>query len=137
MKLLPSIALALLLAACATTPEDTVAANQRQLEKEARENFMALKARERQSSAPGSPAAPVSSLFRSARSKPIAPISRPETARPRDETIYLWNVPRRAEAKSARYLVYEKKYARALGKKPEDLSPEEREWFRRHYRESQ
>jgi hypothetical protein len=41
MKLLLPLSLALLLTACAT-PEDRAAAHQRQLEKEARENFIAL-----------------------------------------------------------------------------------------------
>ena len=45
MKQFLPLSLALLLAACAT-PEDRTTVRQRQLEKEARENFMALKARE-------------------------------------------------------------------------------------------
>ncbi|MEP6672753.1 MAG: hypothetical protein ABJF10_26550 [Chthoniobacter sp.] len=48
MKYFPPLALALLLSACAIplTPEDREAAHQLQLQKEARENFIALKAQE-------------------------------------------------------------------------------------------
>jgi DNA polymerase-3 subunit gamma/tau len=46
MKFFPPVALAFLLTACAVTPEDQQAAHQRQLEKQARENFIALKAQE-------------------------------------------------------------------------------------------
>jgi len=46
MKYFPPLALAVLLTACATTPEDKQAARVHQLEKEARENFIAMKAQE-------------------------------------------------------------------------------------------
>lgn len=46
MKYFPPFALAILLAACAVTPEQKQAARQRELEKEAQENFLALKVRE-------------------------------------------------------------------------------------------
>jgi hypothetical protein len=46
MKYLPPFALALLLPACAITPEDKQAARQHELEKQARENFIAMKAQE-------------------------------------------------------------------------------------------
>src|SRR5260370_35691998 len=46
MKFLFPLSIALLLAACVTTPEDKAIAHQVQLEKEARENFYALKAQQ-------------------------------------------------------------------------------------------
>ena len=130
MKSLLPLALAFLLAACAT-PEDKDAAHQRQLEKEARENFMALKARE------GGPR-PV----RLAQNEPLTPAKtyhhssyRAEPARRADDTIYYWDMPRRNETPSALYLAYLQQSARELAKRPEDLAPEEREWVRRHYRD--
>lgn len=46
MKYLHPFALAILLTACAVTPEDKVADHQRELQKEARANFIALKAQQ-------------------------------------------------------------------------------------------
>ena len=46
MKYLPPLALAVVLTSCAITPEDKQEAHQRKLQKEARENFIAMKAQE-------------------------------------------------------------------------------------------
>jgi hypothetical protein len=46
MKYLLPLALPIVLASCAITPEDKQASHQRQLEKEARANFIAMKAKE-------------------------------------------------------------------------------------------
>jgi hypothetical protein len=99
MKQFLPLALAALLAAC-VTPEDRTTVHQRQLEKEARENFMALKAREQTTSvrhvrlAENEPAPPA----RIYRGYSIA-----ERPRRPDDTIYYWDMPRHTEPQSALY----------------------------------
>ncbi len=159
MKLLLPLAFALFLTAC-VTPEDKNAAHQRQLEKEARENFMALKAQEHRTAPPAAPPqvartestnpaihpqpflpARTATTKPTKSTKPAKPtisfhsLFRVEPARRSDDTVYYWNVPRRTETPSAAYRAYERQYAHELAKRPEDLAPEEREWVRRHYQD--
>ena len=71
-------------------------------------------------------------------SKPVAfsnPFARTEKARPSDETVYLYDMPHGPEPNSPRYRAYKIQYAHQLAKRPEDLTPQEREWVRRHYRD--
>ena len=83
-------------------------------------------------------------------SKPIAAKPAPKPSRPiasnsvfarwekpkrSDETLYLYDMPHGPEPDSARYRAYKIQYAHELAKLPQDLTPEEREWVRRHYRE--
>ena len=64
------------------------------------------------------------------------PFARNEKSRRfNDDTIYYYDMPRGSEPSSERYRAYKAKYARSLAKRPEDLTPEEREWVRRHYRD--
>jgi hypothetical protein len=65
----------------------------------------------------------------------INPFGRYERNRRSDETIYYSDIPRGREPNSSRYQAYKAKYARSLAKRPEDLTPEEREWVLRHYRD--
>lgn len=70
--------------------------------------------------------------------KPLAitnPFARTEKPRPNDETVYLYDMPHGPEPNSPRYRAYKIQYAHELAKRPEDLTPEEREWVRRHYRD--
>ena len=161
MKYLPPLALAIVLTSCAITPEDKQEAHQRKLAKEARENFLAMKAQEHPgrevmlndeprptpkpglfaSSAPQSAPAPQS---RSARPTPVTrPVfaSNPEPwyAHPtrslasRDDTVYYWQVESAHSRTTPRERTAEVKYAQKLAKRPEDLSPEERLWAHEHY----
>ncbi len=71
-------------------------------------------------------------------SKPLASLNlfaAREKARPTGETVFYHDVPHNPEPASARYRAYKAHYARSLAKHPEDLTPEEREWVRRHYRD--
>ena len=142
MKFLLPLALAFLTAACATPkPQQGTAAHQRMLEEEARQNFMALKAREHKHAAP---AASTRRIARNEAPRPIGAFRRiddlwrdgiswlREEPRRIDETIYYHDVRPRPRPKATLSRAYEK-YARELGKKPEDLTPKEREWARGHY----
>ena len=71
-------------------------------------------------------------------SKPLAttnPFARSEKPRPGDGTVYLYDMPHGPEPNSPRYRAYKIQYAHELAKRPEDLTLEEREWVRRHYRD--
>ncbi len=71
-------------------------------------------------------------------SKPLAstnPFARSKKPRPSDETVYLYDMPHGPEPNSPRYRAYKIQYAHELAKRPEDLTPGEREWVRRHYRD--
>jgi len=70
-------------------------------------------------------------------SKPLAfnPFARSEKPRPGDETVYLYDMPHGPEPSSPRYRAYKIQYAHELAKRPEDLTADEREWVRRHYRD--
>jgi hypothetical protein len=145
MKYFPPLALCILLIGCAVTPEDKEAAHQRQLEKEARENFIAMKAQQH----PGRPVvlydeAPatqqpkmVSSIVK--HPSAIAPAAyNPPTPKSRgrryaDDTTYYWQVESVRQRTSPRQQAAELKYARALAKRPENLTPEERTWAHEHY----
>jgi hypothetical protein len=154
MKFLLALALAFLTAACAA-PQPGTASHQRQLAEEARENFYLLKAQQ------GRPSRPIASIeapapkrarrqpsivkqptpartrFAPARPAPRAlryVASAPRTVRQVDDTIYYYDVPHGPEPTSARYRAAKVQYARELSKRPQDLTSEEREWVRSHYR---
>jgi hypothetical protein len=168
MKYFPPVALAFLLTACAVTPEDQQAVHQRQLEKEARENFIALKSQEH----PGRPVVlhdeappptpkpsfisfapeqqPAAALTpppaprrRAKAPTPVAPPLQPyfaarSTPKPRaphaiDDTVYYWQVPPPGQPLTPHQQAAEAKYARALAKRPADLTPEERLYAHEHY----
>jgi hypothetical protein len=152
MKFFLPATLAILLAACAFTPEDKEAAHQRQLEKEARENFYALKAQEH----PNAPPAPASAAptpaphlvaFQQPQPQPMPPrrskaapkatakatkVAKARTPRP-DDTVYYWQVQPHSNATHVRLQVAEARYARQLAKSPEQLTPEERVWAHEHF----
>jgi len=176
MKFLFPVALTLLTVACSAPPKPGTEAHQRQLAEEARENFLALQARERQSNRPiasteapartkkpplkpfqlNQPfaftnpfarAQPAPTVYRGRGATP-APSARPpkptanadrltraERNRRAADTVYYYDVRRRPEPPSPRYRAYKIQYARELAKRPEDLTSEEREWVRRHYRD--
>src|ERR1700744_2314965 len=105
MKLLLPLTLALFLAACAVpiTPEERADARQAQLEKEARENFYALKKQANPNYTPPSEATPkpapglFASAPRSARPNPT-PVQRTQKVASRsmvvtgsDGTLYYWD----------------------------------------------
>ena len=167
MKYFPPFALAILLTACAApTPEDQQAARVRQLEKEARENFIALKAQEHpgrpvvlHDEGPAATPAPHMMPFLGSQQPATAPVSAPRakatgaaaamppskarmaaSAKPRqkakgknNDTVYYWQTQGSAKPASAREQRAEAIYARALAKRPQDLTPEERVWAHEHY----
>jgi hypothetical protein len=149
MKHLSPLAAALLLASCAVTPEDQHAAHQRRLEKEARENFIALKAQEHPGRAvvlndegpAASTRAHTAQRTRSAQPTPVvrpvfASNPQPWYARPatsRDDTVYYWQTETIARRTTPQQRVAEAKYAQSLAKRTEDLTPEERLWAHEHY----
>jgi len=49
------------------------------------------------------------------------------------DTVYYWQVPAPPKGDPARFQVAEAKYARTLAKRPESLTPEEKEWAHEHY----
>lgn len=159
MKQFPQLALAILVTGCAFTPEDREAAHQRQLAKEARENFIALKAQEhpgqavvlhdeatpmpqpRKLSAFGGPTATTPAPRGRASVAPTsqfvptayqAPTSQPRHSR-QDDTVYYWQVQASHQRTTPRQQAAEAKYARELAKRPEDLTPEERTWAHEHF----
>jgi hypothetical protein len=67
-----------------------------------------------------------------AKTKPLPPFER---TRKTDDTLYYYDMPHGPEPNSARYRAYKLQYARELAKSPQDLTSEEREWVRRHYRD--
>ncbi len=163
MKYLLPLALTIVLTSCAITPEDKQAAHQRKLEKEARENFIAMKAQEH----PGqqvvlhdeAPPAPKRGLFGGGQETAAVPTSRrvqhpqptpvvrpvfasnsqpwySHPTRPlssRDDTVYYWQVETIRARTTPREKVAEAKYAQKLAKHPEDLTPEERLWAHEHF----
>jgi hypothetical protein len=149
MKYLPPLACALLVAGCAITPEQQEAAHQSKLEKEARENFLALKAKEHPDRPPtlnDVPGAPARSQRESVASAPPAkskvasnapPTSwfapKPRPSQHYDDTVYYWQVPGPRSPGSIRFQAAEARYARELAKRPEDLTPEERLYAHEHY----
>jgi hypothetical protein len=159
MKHFPALALAFLLSACAVTPEDRQEAHQRQLAKEARENFLVLKAQEHpgravvlhDEPAPPQPApllpflakrqpAPASSTrtkgtthVASMPSPYRAPAPQPKPRRAVDDTVYYWQVQSVRQHVTPRQHAAEVRYARELAKRPEALSAEERLWAHEHY----
>lgn len=155
MKQLLPFSLAVLLAACATpAPQTGTESHQRHLEKEARANFYAMQAEHRRknpqlqarheareqerlrtasNSAERTPR-PVKAIPRRSRDE-ADPFARYRPSRGYDDTIYLSDMPNGPEPRSERYRTYKIEYARSLAKSPEDLTPEEREWVRRHYRD--
>ena len=51
----------------------------------------------------------------------------------KERTEEVADARRRAAEDAARYQAYEAEYARQLGKKPSQLTPEERKWVRDHF----
>jgi hypothetical protein len=162
MKYLLPLALTIVLTSCAITPEDQQAAHQRNLEKEARANFIAMKAQEH----PGQQVvlndearpAPKQGLFGGGQaeavptSRPVrhpqpTPVVRPvfasssepwyaHSTRPRssrDDTVYYWQVETIRSRTTPREKAAEAQYAKKLAKHPEDLTPEERLWAHEHF----
>lgn len=153
MKRFLPISLAILLTACAITPEDKQAAHQRELWKEAHDNFMALKAQEHPNRppapeqrvaaesnlAPASKPTLLASIFQPAPAPARKAAPTPKAAptgtaqRKSDDTVYFWQVAPPAQKNNLRYSAAEVKYARLMAKRPEDLTPEERIWAHEHY----
>ena len=161
MKFLLPLSIAFFLAACVTTPQDKQADHQRELWKEAHDNFLALKEQEhpRAQQAPPPPTpnpflktravaaaqptpAPHSRI--AAQPKAVAQLAPPAkvraTPRPRtrvaqnnDDTVYYWQMQSAQRTTTPREQAAELKYARKLAKSPEDLTPEERLWAHEHY----
>ena len=161
MKYLTPLALAVVLTSCAITPEDQQEAHQRKLAKEARENFIAMKAQEhpgrevvlhdeaRPTPKPGlfASSAPQPERASRSRSAQPTPVTRPVFASnpepwyahptrslaSRDDTVYYWQVDAARSRATPRERAAEAKYAQKLAKRPEDLSSEERLWAHEHY----
>ncbi|EDY19271.1 hypothetical protein CfE428DRAFT_3448 [Chthoniobacter flavus Ellin428] len=146
MKQFCPLALAILFAGCAITPQDREASHQRQLEKEARANFIALKSQEHpgqavvlhdEAAATTAATAPrpraslqPTSHFVPTTYVPPAPAHR---ASRQDDTVYYWQVQATHRRTTPRQQAAEARYARELAKRPEDLTPEERTWADEHY----
>jgi hypothetical protein len=87
------------------------------------------------------PAKPVVLTTPTPAPKPPKPVAsnqvfiRSEKPRSTDGTVYLYDMPNGPEPTSPRYRAYKLQYAHELAKRPQDLTPEEREWVRRHYRD--
>jgi outer membrane biosynthesis protein TonB len=60
------------------------------------------------------------------------PAPKPTAPPKNNDTIYYWQV-QSSRANSPRERAAELRYARQLGKKPENLTPEERVWAHQHY----
>ena len=116
MKLLPlSLAAALAVSGCASTPREKEAQRQRELHEQAREKFEEQKEKEKEHE----------EEIREARERAA------EDARKHQEDVA--DARHRAAEDGARYKAYEAEYARQLGKKPSQLTPEERQWVRDHF----
>ena len=148
MKVFVPLISVLFLTACATAPVDTEAAHQEQLEKEARENFYALRSQMGTHPVPPPTPVPKEGLFASTGSPPqdsatqpaVAPQPPRPTRKPKptprnpNDTVYYWQVaPPPALANTRQFTRAEIRYARALAKSPEDLTPEERLYAREHF----
>ncbi len=152
MKHFSQLALAILLTGCAVTPEGKEAAHQRQLEKEARANFIALKQQEH----PGQPVvlndeaaaarqrklaaeeqahgrANISPTTRFEPTAYVAPTPQSRGSRRADDTVYYWQTQAMQRRTTPHQQAAEARYARELAKRPEDLTPEERVWAHEHY----
>ena len=114
LSLSTALCAALLLAACAS-PEQQAADHQRQLREEARERFEERKREERE------------------RAEDVAEARRRAAEDAQQRTDDVVDARRRAAEDAARYRAYEQEYARQLGKKPSQLTPEERAWVRDHF----
>jgi hypothetical protein len=115
MRPLPLLlAVALALPAC-STPQQRAAAHQRDLQDEAREKFEEQKEQDKERA----------DEVRDARERAA------DDAKKRTEEIA--DARQRAAEDAARYKAYETEYARQLGKKPSQLTPEERQWVRDHF----
>ncbi len=117
MKNLPiatMLGLVLLVGAC-STPEEQAAARQRKLCEDAREKFEEQKKEERE------------------RAEEVADARRRAAEDAADRAQEVADARKRAAEDAARYRAYEQEYARQLGKKPSQLTPEERAWVRDHF----
>jgi nitrous oxide reductase accessory protein NosL len=138
MRFLPLV-IALLLAAC-STPEDKATAHQRQLNEEARANFLALKAIERKNAPPKPvaraetpPASRAGLLYRFTKPVETWKFWTSQTKPRNDGTVYYHDLPQPAKPKAVHHRAALRKYARKLGKKTADLTAKERAWARAHY----
>ncbi|HEY3901155.1 MAG TPA: hypothetical protein VGM54_21270 [Chthoniobacter sp.] len=146
MKFLVPLTVVVLLTAC-STPEDKEAAHQRQLEKEAKENFYAMRARLGTHPVPPptpTPAPQGRGLFAFADTHPApksVPVNQEQpraAAKPKpvprgDGTVYYWDTRPSTEGRTRNFSGAEIRYARELAKRPENLTPEERLWAKEHY----
>ena len=144
MKFLVPLTLVVVLTAC-STPENKEASHQRQLEKEARKNFYAMRAQLGPAPAPTpTPAPEKGRLFAFVDTRPAAKSAPTNQMRPRsswkpkpaargDGTLYYWDVRPSSEAPARKFSNAEIRYARELAKSPENLTTEERLWAREHY----
>jgi len=142
MKQFCPLALAILVAGCAITPQDREASHQRQLEKEARANFIALKSQEHpgqavvlHDEAAATAPRPRASLQPTSHFVPTAYVPPASAARVsrQDDTVYYWQVQTAHRRTTPRQQAAEARYARELAKHIEDLTPEERTWADEHY----
>lgn len=116
MKLLPLLLVAALgVPACVSSPQEKEAERQRELREQAKEKFEEQKEKEKEHA----------DEIREARERAA------EDAKKRTEDIA--DARQRAAQDAARYKAYETEYARQLGKKPSQLTPEERQWVRDHF----
>lgn len=138
MKFLCLFFLVVLLSACGT-PEDPGARHQRLLHEQARENFIRERDLARARSGRTAPViaarAPAARRERPARVEPIKPTRAARRAAAQD-TIYEPTTDGRLEQRAwemrraREYLAFEAREARRLGKKPAQLTREERAWIR-------
>ena len=116
MKLLSfSLIAALVCSGCASSPQEKAAERQRELQKEAQERFEEQKEKDKERA----------EEIQDARERAA------DDARKRTEDVA--DARRRAADDAARYRAYEAEYARQLGKKPSQLTSEERQWVLDHF----
>ncbi|MEP6672754.1 MAG: hypothetical protein ABJF10_26555 [Chthoniobacter sp.] len=116
MKPLPFLLVtALALAACVSSPQEKAAEHQRELQEQAKEKFEEQKEKDKERA----------DEVREARERAA------DDAKKRTEDVA--DARQRAAADAARYKAYETEYAHQLGKKPSQLTPEERQWVRDHF----
>jgi len=81
---------------------------------------------------------PAEAVSTAKRTPPVKPAARPpliartEKTAPPGDTIYLWDVAKHPDPRTASYTAAEVRYAHKVGKKPSQLTPAERQWVREH-----